>query len=59
MYLSISIIIWLNKKNMILINKVIEHNRVYNMCSKIKYHDLHISLDFFLISYLVIVNDFF
>ena len=44
---------------MILINKVIEHNRVYNMCSKIKYHDLHIFLDFFLISYLVIVNDFF
>jgi hypothetical protein len=41
---------------MILINKVIEHNWVYNMCC---YHDLHIFLDFFLISYLVIVNDFF
>jgi hypothetical protein len=44
---------------MILINKVIEHNRVYNICSKIKYHDLYISLDFFLISYLVIIHDFF
>jgi len=41
---SISIIIYLKK--MILIDKVIEHNQVNDLCCYIKYLDLRLSLEF-------------
>jgi len=45
MYVSISIIIWFNKK-LILIKKISKHNRVNIPCCGIKYIDLHLSLNF-------------
>ena len=54
---SISTIIWLNKK-LILINTVIEYNRVNGSCYEIKYLDLHLSHNFSDM-YFIIVNDFF
>lgn len=56
-YASISIIVWLNKK-IILINKFSKHNRIYVLSYEIKYPDLYLSIDFSNL-FLIIVNDFF
>jgi hypothetical protein len=57
MYASISIIVWLNKK-IILINKFSKHNRVYVLSYEIKYLNLYLSINFSNL-FLIIVNDFF
>jgi hypothetical protein len=46
--MSIFINVWLNK-DIILINKFSKYNRVDITSCKIKYPDLHLFLDFFLI----------
>jgi hypothetical protein len=58
MCISIFIIVWLNKK-LVLINKFSKYNRINISSFKIKYLNLYLFLDFFSLLFIVIVYSCF